>query len=208
MGIVLATFPPSKIPYVLYPSYHMPNNPQNTLGMTPIKYYNGVRVARVEALEWMQLVNKDGKSTKVRTIPHFHNKELQDYVTINIHVPQSQKSITYTPSKITKNISSSPPSPPSSTNLPQNASNHSNNLTSIPTTNPIHPTFDTLPTSQGSTHDYATRILVALHAPIINVSFSKHDYIDWSLLHRRMDHIKDEKLAHMCKNQLLRDLPK
>ena len=65
MGIVLVTFPPTKIPYVLYPCYHMPNNPQNTLGLTPIKYYNCARVARVEALDWMHLVNKEGKSIKV-----------------------------------------------------------------------------------------------------------------------------------------------
>ena len=186
----------------------MPNNPQSTLGMTPIKYYNRARVARVEALEWMQLVNKDGKSSKVRTIPHFHNKELQDYVTINIHDPHSQKTISNIPASLPNNIPSSPSSSSTSPNHPPTASDHHSSPTPISSTDPTQSTFDPIPTSEGSKYAYATRILVALHAPIVNVSFSKHDYIDWSLLHRRMDHIKDEKLANMCKNQLLRDLPK
>ena len=208
MGIVLVTFPPTKIPYVLYPCYHMPNNPQNTLGLTPIKYYNCARVARVEALDWMHLVNKEGKSIKVRTIPHFHNKELQDYVSINIHVPSYQKSDPNNPTNITKLETPLPALTSNDISHPQKNYDHQSISHSSSADDVSHPTPDSSSTGIGPRHAYATRILAALHAPIVNVSFSKHDYVDWSLFHRRLDHIKDEKMANMCKRQLLKDLPK
>ena len=46
---------------------------------------------------------------------------------------------------------------------------------------------------------FSMNLSVKLHAPKVNLSFSKHDYTNWSILHRRFDHIKDEKLADMCK---------
>ena len=57
----------------------MPNNPQDTLGTTPIKFYNQTHCTRVEALEWFRIVHKDGRRLQLLIIPTHNNKELQDY---------------------------------------------------------------------------------------------------------------------------------
>ena len=87
----------------------MPNNPQCSLGTTSIKYYNNARVARVEAMEWLHLVNKEGKSLKDPIIPYYHNKELQDYLNINVNIPSVSSTIS-NPSVPSNN-------PPPSTNI-------------------------------------------------------------------------------------------
>ena len=48
MGIVPVTFGESDAIYLLYPCYHIPDNPQNTLDLAPLKKYNQARSARVE----------------------------------------------------------------------------------------------------------------------------------------------------------------
>ena len=83
MGIVPITFPGSNHLHLLYPSYHMPDNPQNTLGIPTLKYYNQCR--SIEALVWFRVVSKEGDTITVPTIPIYHKNELQDYVSINLH---------------------------------------------------------------------------------------------------------------------------
>ena len=87
MGIVPITFGDSDSIFLLYPCYHMPNNPQNTLGCPAIKKYNQARSVRVEALAWFRVVSKDGRKVQIPTIPRYHEMEIQDYVSINIGVP-------------------------------------------------------------------------------------------------------------------------
>lgn len=41
-----------------------------------------------------------------------------------------------------------------------------------------------------------------------NLTFTKHEEVDWTILSRRFDHIADIKLATMCQKQLLEGLPK
>ena len=175
MGIVPVTFGDSDVIYLLYPCYHMPQNPQNTLGLAPLKKYNQVRSARVESLSWLRIVHKDGRKTQIATIPKYHTSELQDYVTVNIGIPTlpdiSPKTLLPDP-KITK------------------------------------ASVKNLSTFCETKYRYATKMLVSLHRPQVLKSFSKHDYTDWSILHRRLDHIHDDKLAKMCKDQLLKGLPK
>ena len=50
MGIFPITFSGSNQLYLLYPSYHMPDNPQDTLCVPAIEFYNQARSARVEVL--------------------------------------------------------------------------------------------------------------------------------------------------------------
>ena len=57
----------------------------------------------------------------------------------------------------------------------------------------------TLPTFIDTNSTYATRLRIALHAPNINKCFSKNDYTDWLILHRRFDHLHDDKLTEMRK---------
>ena len=50
MGIVPVRIKGYSSIYLLYPSYHMPNNPQNNLGLTSLKFYGQMRSVRLEAL--------------------------------------------------------------------------------------------------------------------------------------------------------------
>ena len=60
MGIVLARMKDCQDILVLYPCYHMPDNPQSTLGLPALKYYGEMRSVRTETLSWIRLVNKNG----------------------------------------------------------------------------------------------------------------------------------------------------
>ena len=48
---------------------------------------------------------------------------------------------------------------------------------------------------------------VHIFSPKANLTFTKHEDTDWTILHRRFDHISDVKLATMCQKQLLEGLP-
>ena len=169
------SFPGSNHLYLLYPSYHIPNNPQDTLSLSALKYYSEARSVRIEALSWLRVVSNAGDSVQVPTIPVYQKTELQDYVSINIHT---------LPEKITTLI---------------NPEIHHPKI--------ARTTLPPIPSFLSDEDQYSTNFRVSLHAPKVNVSFSKHDYTDWSILHRRFDHLRDEKLAEMCKLQLLDGLP-
>ena len=62
MGIVPMSFPGSNHLYLLYPSYHMPNNPQDTLSLSALKSYSEARSVRIEALSWVRVVSNGGDS--------------------------------------------------------------------------------------------------------------------------------------------------
>ena len=49
----------------LWPSYYMPQNPQNTIIQTEIKHYNQFRIVRIESLSWLQITTDTGKKLKV-----------------------------------------------------------------------------------------------------------------------------------------------
>ena len=87
MGIVPIRIPKYNMIYLLYPCYHMPNNPQNTLGLTALKFYGKMRSVRLEALSWLKIVDKDGNTARTTTIPSFHKSQLMDYITIDIIHP-------------------------------------------------------------------------------------------------------------------------
>ena len=83
----------------------MPGNPQDTLGLCPIKWYNKARSTRLEALSWLRIVHKDGRSVIISTIPMYHKSELQDHIAIDIctvQFPQKPTSKVLPPPKITK----------------------------------------------------------------------------------------------------------
>ena len=65
----------------------------------------------------------------------------------------------------------------------------------------------TVPTFRDNDVANITEKALSLPCPIVNKTFSKHNSIDWSILHRRLDHISDENLAKMCKDNLLQDQP-
>ena len=170
----------------------MPNNPQNTLGLTALKFYGKMRSVRLEALSWLKIVDKDGNIARTTTIPSFHKSQLMDYITIDIIHP-------------TVTIPLSP-------KLPFKQMTHINMLTDLDkqgdnkkklqhanknNDNPIKSDFT-----------YATKVMVmsTLYPPKVNLTFTKHEDTDWTILHRRFDHISDIKLATMCQKQLLEGL--
>ena len=220
LGIVPIMFPKSGIIILLYPCYHMPNNPQNTLGLPPLKHYNQTRSTRLEALSWLRIVHKDGRAVRVSTIPKFHADQLLDYVSIKICVPSNSNLIT--PSKLPSSSPKSTPPPPSSSTVV---------LPPVPFSAQSPASSPTADTSQIQASNYGQAVKVlqtivnstrstfvdnilehtilpqtCLPIPKINKSFSKHDFQDWTILHRRMDHISDDKLAKMCTQKLLNDL--
>ena len=162
MGIVPISFPESEHLYLLYPCYHMPINPQNTLGGPALKHYNQARSVKTEVLAWFRVVSKEEHSSHISTIPTYHKLELQDYVNVNIHIfPTDMATI-------------------------MEAGNHHPKISkSTSTTAPI-------PTFLSEEDKYSMSFRVELHESKVDSSFSKHDFIDWSILHRRFDHIKDE----------------
>ena len=46
----------------------MPQNSQNTISKTALKYYNQLRSVRTEALRWLQITITTVKKLKVETI--------------------------------------------------------------------------------------------------------------------------------------------
>ena len=108
-----------------------------------------VRSVRVETLSWLRVVGKEGKSVQVPTIPIYHKTELQDYVSINVHI---------LPEKMTAVI---------------NRDTHHLKI--------VNATLPPMPLFFSDEDLYSTSFRVALHAPKVNLSFSKHDYTDWSI---------------------------
>ena len=72
MGIVPIKFNNLDIIYVLYPCHHIPKSLQDTLGLAPLKRYNKVRSARLEALVWLRIIHKDSGSVQISTILIHH----------------------------------------------------------------------------------------------------------------------------------------
>ena len=82
IGIVLGRIGNIIIP--LYPSYLMVDNPQNTISTTAIKQYNEYRSVRTEALEWVKFTSAEGQSARVHTERKTVEKEVLDYIKIDI----------------------------------------------------------------------------------------------------------------------------
>lgn len=148
---------------------------------------------RIETLSWLKLVTEKGGSIHTSTIPHYKYTELLDYISIKIKM-----------------------SPILPSNIPPLVVN---NLTSIVTLhippshqdcNPQRMTHTAMLTDEDS-HEYddnlPQKIYKLFFPPIINRSFSKHDYTNWTILGHRFNHLHDEKLSEMCTKQLLEGIP-
>ena len=90
MGIVPITLKGSYKIHLLYPCYHMPHNPQDTLGLTAFKYYNDMKMVRLEALSWLKFETNDGDTFRTHTLTKYHKAQLLDYVTVQIHHPKTE----------------------------------------------------------------------------------------------------------------------
>ena len=205
MGIVLISINKSGFILVLYPCYHMPDNPQDTLGLPALKYYGRMRSVRIETLSWLKIVTEKGDSIRTSTIPHYRKKELLDYIMVDIQSPTISS---YTIPPVVKSITSPKIS---STDLSSHIDSHQRMThVKMPTVEELvsatEPKDDYPPTS-GYSHALKTMIFSVFFPPIINHSFSKHEFTNWTILHRRFDHVHDDKLSVMCTKQLMDGLP-
>ena len=87
MVIVLVRINTTKDIHVLYPYYYMPDNPQNTMGLPALTYYEEMKSVRLEALAWIRFATKGGTTLMQTTIPHYYKSQLMDYIPITIVQP-------------------------------------------------------------------------------------------------------------------------
>ena len=74
---------PKKVIITLWPSYYMPQKPQNKISKTAFKYYNQFRNVKTEALRWVQMTTDTGIKSKVETSSKEKDQQLLDFITID-----------------------------------------------------------------------------------------------------------------------------
>ena len=68
----------------------MPQNPQNTISKTALKYYNQLISVINEALIWLQIATDTGKKLKVETAVNERYQQLLDFITIDLLMIEQQ----------------------------------------------------------------------------------------------------------------------
>ena len=63
--LVIIKIPNKNIIIPLWPSYYMPQTPQNTISQTTLKNYNQFRSVRTEDLIWLKITTDTGMKLKV-----------------------------------------------------------------------------------------------------------------------------------------------
>ena len=71
----------------------MPQNPQNTISKTALKYYNQFRSVINEALIWLQIATNTGKNLEVQTKLYEIDQQLLDFITIDSIKIEQQHSL-------------------------------------------------------------------------------------------------------------------
>ena len=66
-GLGVVKIPNAKIIIPLWPSNYMPQNAQNTISQTALKYYNRFISVITEDLIWLQIATDTGNKLKVET---------------------------------------------------------------------------------------------------------------------------------------------
>ena len=61
----------------LWPTYHVPNNPQNTISQPELKFYNKYQSVHTEVLEWIKLTDQDRKCTQIFTSKQFQHTQIR-----------------------------------------------------------------------------------------------------------------------------------
>ena len=62
----------------------MPQNPQNKISQTALKYYNEFRGVRTEALRWLKITTDTGTKLKVETTAKEIFQQLLNFITIDV----------------------------------------------------------------------------------------------------------------------------
>ena len=83
-GIVIMKTPKTNIIIPLWPSYYMPQNPQNTISQIALKHYNEFINVIIEALRWVQMTTETFIKFKVEASAKERDQSLLVFVTIDI----------------------------------------------------------------------------------------------------------------------------
>ena len=83
-GLVMVKIPKTNIIIPLWPSYYIPQNPQNTISQTALKHYNQLISVKTEALVWVQIATDTGIKLKVETTVKEIDQQLFDFITIGV----------------------------------------------------------------------------------------------------------------------------
>ena len=134
-SLAIIQIPSTQMIIPLWPTYYMPDNPQNTLSQNALKSYNEFRSVRTESLGWIHFVNSTSTSARIHTNLSYHLHQRLDYIDVDLMFYK------------------------------------------------FHST-----------------------TPTVNTSFSKQN-LNWTIIHRRCEHVSDDKLATMCRKKTILDLP-
>ena len=142
-----------------------------------------MRSVRLDALAWLKIVDKDGNIERTAIIPSYYKSKLVDYITIEIVHPTVN--IPLSPKTLFKQMRHS--------NMLTDLHKHkeSNNTQQHGRKNKDNPI------NSDFTFESKAIVTSTLYLPKIILTFTKHENTDWTILHRRFDHISDVKLAKM-----------
>ena len=87
IGIVLILLMDSDITIPLYLVYHMPSNPQNTLGPPALMFYNSFRKITVQTLHYVYFITSEDLKHCVYTEKDLESTKLMYYIQVQVISP-------------------------------------------------------------------------------------------------------------------------
>ena len=83
-GLVIVKIPKTSIIIPIWPSYYIPQNPQNTISQTLLKHYNKFIRIITEALICLKITTDTGNKIKVDTTLKKRYKQLLEFIKIDV----------------------------------------------------------------------------------------------------------------------------
>ena len=83
-GLVIIKTPKTNIIIPFWPSYYIPQNPQNTISQTEIRHYKKIRSVRNEYIRLVQTATDKGIKLKFETTVKERDQQLLDFITIDV----------------------------------------------------------------------------------------------------------------------------
>eukprot|EP00957_Ditylum_brightwellii_P098388 7495975-Ditylum_brightwellii.AAC.1 len=88
-GLILLILSHSTFPIIsLWPAYHIPQNPQDTISQPTLKQFNKYPEVMTDALEWLRTTDTHNNSISIPTLPSFKQSSLQDCIEGKIVTPK------------------------------------------------------------------------------------------------------------------------
>lgn len=100
--MVIIKVPGTNLTIPLWPSYHIPQNPQHTISPNAIKHYNNFRTVHTEHLKHITLVNNTGIKEKILFLQKYINNVILDFINVDLMTMSNSNYNTYS-TKLTAN---------------------------------------------------------------------------------------------------------